>query len=97
MGFTLLTSDRVFPDFISAVAVGDNKKHSRKKLRPKDELKLCRETDGGVNSISAADGLRLIDIGLGLWGHLYSRGSFLKRGATRIWNHNERVIVWSSL
>lgn len=37
--------------------------------------KLCRRTDGGVNSGSTADGLRLIDIGSAYGGHLYSRGS----------------------
>lgn len=47
--------------------------------------------DGGVNSSSAADGLRLIDIGLGLWDHLYSRGSFI----TQLWGAPSSDILMS--
>lgn len=51
--------------------------------------KLCRRTDGGVNSGSTADGLRLIDIGSAYGGHLYSRGSM----RISFLESSERVIV----
>lgn len=54
----------------------DNSANNIPELCKKKCLNLCGVPDGGVNSGSAADGLRLIDIGPDYVGHLYSRGNF---------------------
>lgn len=80
MGFTLLTFDRVakglFRFYADKKITLQTTFQSCERRSAFRRLNLCGVPDGGVNSGSAADGLRLIDIGPDYVGHLYSRGNF---------------------